>query len=90
MVTYFNRKDLVEFGLYLLSEKRKARFQVTFDMAIERGVKNPIPVEESLKYVHHADVCNWMDESREKRQLDGNKKGDRANNDHFEASIASE
>lgn len=64
MVTYFNRKDLVSFGSYLLSEKRKAMFQSSFDDAIKNGVQNPLPVEDSLKEVHHADIENWIHESQ--------------------------
>jgi len=64
MVTYFNRKDLVSFGSYLLSEKRKAMFQSSFDEAIKNGVQNPLSVEESLKEVHHADIENWIQESQ--------------------------
>lgn len=60
MVTYFNRKDLVSFGSYLLSEKRKAMFEESFKEAIRSGMKNPLPVEESLKMVYHADVENWI------------------------------
>lgn len=65
MVTYFNRKDLVSFGNYLLSEKRKARFQVSYDEAIARGEK-PITPEESMSNVWHPDICNWMDEQKTK------------------------
>jgi len=65
MVTYFNRKDLVSFGNYLLSEERKAKFQESYKEAIRRGVKNPLPPEESLKTVFHADVENWLHHQRE-------------------------
>jgi hypothetical protein len=59
MVTYFNEKDMVSFGLYLLSDERKQRFQESYKEAIRNGIKNPLPPEESLKLVHHADVENW-------------------------------
>jgi len=63
MVTYFNKKDLVSFGNYLLSEKRKARFQASYDEAIARG-ENPITPEESMSNVWHPDICNWMEEQK--------------------------
>ena len=64
MVTYFNRKDLVSFGSYLLSEKRKAKFQQSFVEAISSGMQNPLSVEESLRMVHHADIENWIHENQ--------------------------
>ncbi len=69
MVTYFNRKDLVSFGSYLLSEKRKSRFQESFNNALKDGFKNPLPVEEVLKLVQHADIENWMNDNK-KMDLD--------------------
>lgn len=63
MVTYFNRKDLVSFGSYLLSEKRKANFEASYNESVKRGEK-PISVEESLNLVHHADVENWIYEEK--------------------------
>lgn len=64
MVTYFNRKDLVSFGSYLLSEERKSLFQASYEEAVSRGL-NPITPEESMKNVWHSDVSNWI-ESLEK------------------------
>ena len=60
MVTYFNRKDLVSFGSYLMSEKRKAEFEATRKELVNAGIENPVPTEESIKAVHHADVENWI------------------------------
>jgi hypothetical protein len=60
MVTYFNRKDLVSFGSYLMSEKRKARFDEAYKEAIQNGMDKPLPTEERLKYVYHADIENWI------------------------------
>jgi len=60
MVTYFNRKDLVSFGTYLLSEKRKSQHLETFKTKVREGALNPLPVEESLKLISHADIENWM------------------------------
>jgi hypothetical protein len=60
MVTYFNRKDLVSFGSYLMSEKRKARFDEAYEEAIQDGMDSPLPTEERLKYVYHADIENWI------------------------------
>ena len=64
MVTYFNRKDLVSFGSYLMSEKRKARFDESYKEKIRNGMDNPLPMEERLKQVHHADIENWIAEQR--------------------------
>lgn len=60
MVTYFNRKDLVSFGSYLMSEKRKSRFDEAYKEAIQNGMDRPLPTEERLKYVYHADIENWI------------------------------
>jgi len=64
MVTYFNRKDLVSFGSYLLSEKRKARFE-DWNVPDKNGnvALSSLSVEERLKEVWHADVENWIDET---------------------------
>jgi len=53
MVTYFNKKDLVNFGNYLLSEERKRLFE-----------NHPEPVgtlEERLSKVHHSDIENFLE-----------------------------
>ena len=67
MVTYFNRKDLVSFGEYLLSERRTRLRTASY----ERDVKDfeegkcsaPLPLEDRLQIVWHADVENWLEES---------------------------
>jgi hypothetical protein len=48
MVTYFNKKDLVEFGNYLLSDERK-----------NKVINNVIKSE-----VSHADVENFLHKKR--------------------------
>lgn len=58
MVTYFNKKDLVDFGNYLLSEERKRLFE-----------NHPEPVgtpEERLSKVHHSDIENFLSMNRKK------------------------
>ncbi len=52
MVTYFNSKDMVSFGNYLLSEERKEMIKShpEFDESTH---------EERLSRVSHADVENW-------------------------------
>lgn len=64
MVTYFNEKDMISFGQYLLSDERKQRFQESYKEKIRQGANNPLPPEESLKFVHHADVENWKHNQR--------------------------
>jgi hypothetical protein len=56
MVTYFNKKDLVAFGNYLLSEDRRERFKAISEEALE----------ERLSVVHHADVENFLEKTRDK------------------------
>lgn len=58
MVTYFNKKDLVNFGNYLLSEERRELFK-----------QHPEPVgtlEERLSKVHHSDIENFLSINRKK------------------------
>lgn len=60
MVTYFNKKDLVSFGTYLLSEERKRRFETGFKEKLQAGVQSPLSVTEALAGVESADLENWM------------------------------
>jgi len=52
MVTYFNKKDIISFGKYLLSEERERRVR-----------ENPIPVhyDDRFREVTHADITNWKE-----------------------------
>ncbi|MCL1653796.1 hypothetical protein M2T28_14320 [Elizabethkingia miricola] len=59
MVVYFNRKDLVEFGNYLLSEEREALFKQANK---ENGNINSY--EDRKREVTHADYHNWMDKKK--------------------------
>ena len=59
MVTYFNKKDMVSFGSYLLSEKRKSMIENSY-LEDTKGIENPLPLEDRLNMVTHADVENWM------------------------------
>ena len=52
MVTYFNRKDLVNFGQYLLSEERTK--SITYGYSEEDH-------EERIRNVYHADVENFLE-----------------------------
>lgn len=60
MVTYFNKKDLVNFGKYLLSDKRT---QSIIDLAPEFKTANEHVhnIETRLKQVSHADVENFLE-----------------------------
>lgn len=54
----------MSFGSYLMSEKRKARFDESYKEAIRNGMDNLLPAEERLKEVHHADIENWIADQR--------------------------
>lgn len=56
MVTYFNRKDLVKFGNYLLSDERTG---LILDHPI--SYEYPEGVQDRLKQVSHADVENFLE-----------------------------
>ena len=68
MVTQFNKGDLISFGAYLLSEKRRKRFEASTKQSEEEGF-NIQPTEEQLKSVHHADFENWLDTKSERNLL---------------------
>lgn len=46
-------KQVIEFGKYLLSDKRKERI---------KSVKSGLPLKDRLKEVYHADLCNFKDD----------------------------
>lgn len=53
MVTYFNKKDLVDFGLYLLSKERK-------EFLASHSGFSPESLENRLQQVNHSDVENFL------------------------------
>ena len=63
MVTYFNRKDLVSFGSYLMSEERKASYIEKSIEASEEFRKIP-PAKDRLKIVTHRDIENWINDQK--------------------------
>ncbi len=58
MVTYFNKKDLVMFGNYLLSEERKEKIKENY------SENDNIPIAERLSSVYHSDVENFLESIR--------------------------
>jgi hypothetical protein len=64
MVTYFNRKDLVSFGEYLLSKERRDFIESSHVAQVEEGSDHPLPIEDKEKIVFHADVENWLEKLR--------------------------
>ena len=67
MVTYFNKKDLVDFGNYLFSEEREKSFIHTSAQAAVDGI-DLISSWDRLRTVTHADVCNFIDMQRNKQR----------------------
>ena len=59
MVTYFNKKDLVNFGNYLLSEEREQRIKERIAQCRQEGL-NPVPYEDVWREVTHADIENFV------------------------------
>jgi len=55
MVTYFNKKDLVKFGEFLLSEKRTNRIKETY------SDEDSVSLEERLKPVYQLDIDIFLE-----------------------------
>jgi hypothetical protein len=60
MVTYFNKKDLVSFGNYLLSEERK-------DLFASHPELGSTKLTFRLSCVHDSDFDNWKQKVTEKK-----------------------
>lgn len=54
MVLYFNKRDLVKFGNYLRSKKRRQQF-------INHPCPNGLSLDERLDVVNASDIENWME-----------------------------
>lgn len=53
MVIYFTEEDLVSFGEYMVSPKRRHLFETHPEPT------SALTIEERLSYVHDADLANW-------------------------------
>lgn len=61
MVTYFNKKDMISFAEYMVSEERTQRI-----INHPEAASMP-PVAERLQQVHHADFHNWLEWKERKK-----------------------
>ena len=52
MITYYNKRDLVKFGNWLLSDERKQRLQT---------ITHPNDLEQRLSEVSDADISNFLE-----------------------------
>lgn len=59
MVTYFNKKDLVKFGKYLLSDGRIARIKRTHKADNKEENLKGLTLKEKLREVYDSDIENW-------------------------------
>lgn len=66
MITYFDKKDMVSFGNYLLSDERRKRIEASYEEDKISGVLNPVSVDVRMKMVHYTDIENWIDISGKK------------------------
>ena len=60
MITFFEEKDLVSFGEYLLSHKRTQLILNNEDVGSFEGL------QERLGVVYHADLENWKESQKSK------------------------
>lgn len=60
MVTFFEEKDLVSFGEYLLSDERTKIILENKELESEG--------KDALKSVYHADLYNWMESKQNKQE----------------------
>jgi hypothetical protein len=56
MITFFEEKDLVSFGEYLLSEERVKR--------IKDNANPDLDLFDQLGQVYHADLENWKEKQK--------------------------
>lgn len=60
MVVYFNKKDLIQFGNYLLSDERT-------ELVMSHPQKRDDEKRESLKLVSYADIENFLEKKKNKK-----------------------
>ena len=63
MVTYYNKKDIVDFYNWMFSEEREKSFIHTSAQAAVDGIEFNSSWER-LRTVTHADIENWMESKR--------------------------
>ena len=57
----YTKKDLISFGNYLLSDKRKELFQQRYKEEVAEG-GHPVDWDISMKSVWDSDITNWEEE----------------------------
>lgn len=58
MKVYYEERDLVTFGEYLLSEERSKRIESNWDSG------DSVSLEERKSQIYHADLENWKEKMK--------------------------